>query len=278
MSGVPKKIDQNSASACHSGLELFSLKPTQVAIQRSQFKELLPLNTLHESPYEFKLHSDSTYIDLNRTYLYLKLSIEKLKDGEWEALKDGDKVAPVQNIGSSFIKQMRVQIGGNDVYQSGNLYPFLSYITNEINLSSDYKDTVLQQSGYYTDEVNQNSETNQGHLARMKMCKKGKTFETLTKLTFDLANQKNFLLNNLQILFIFYQSDDRFLIKNYTPSVTDTYRIKVHSIKMYVRTIEAQPSVNLSLMKMLEKQPAIYNTKKLQIRSTYLTKGKTEVN
>lgn len=47
-----RKVDAQSGSACHSSLEFFSVKPTNVSIQRYIVKEVLPLS--HESPFEFR--------------------------------------------------------------------------------------------------------------------------------------------------------------------------------------------------------------------------------
>lgn len=50
---VLRKLDAQSGSACHSSLEFFSVRPTNVSIQRYIVKEVLPLS--HESPFEFRL-------------------------------------------------------------------------------------------------------------------------------------------------------------------------------------------------------------------------------
>lgn len=272
-----KKLDSRSASACHSGLEFFSVPPTQVSINRTHLKEILPLNSTNESPFEFRLFSDSNFIDLSKTYLYLKLSIQKNGQNGWVAIEDADQIAPVQSIGTSFIKQMRVSISGNEIFDSSNLYPYLAYIKNELNYSKDYKDTVLSTIGYYRDDTDPDNAGNDGHLERMALCNAGRTFETYTKVDFDLSGQNQFLLNNLDVLFTFYQSDDRFLLKTYNPQDANQYRLRVHSIKMFVRSVEVQPSVSLAVMRMLEKETAKYSTRKLQIRPTYLSQGRTEV-
>lgn len=272
-----KKIDAKSVSACPSGLDFFSVPSTQTAINKTQLKEILPLNSVNESPFDFRLFSDSQYVDLSRTYLYLKLSIEKLHNGDWISVEANDEVGFVNSIGTSFIKQMRVNISSNEVYDSGNLFPYLAYIQNTLNFSREYKRTILSTIGYYEDDVDQNAENNSGHVKRRALASEGRTFECFTPLTFDLSHQQQFLLNNLDVTFSFYQNDDRWLIKCFNVGDNNNYRIRVHSIKMFVRTVDVMPSVNMAIMRMLEREPAKYAYKKLQIRSTYLSQGRTEV-
>lgn len=187
-----KKIDARSESAAHNGLEFFSLPHTQVAVNRAFYREILPLSSTGESPFEFKVYSDANYLDLSKTFLYLKLSIEKWKVDKWIPLESTDICGPVQSIGSSFIKQLRVNISGNDVYDSTNLHAYLSYIQNELNYSQDFKNTVLAAAGYYEEDVDQNAEENRGHIERAELANQGRIFESYAKVDLTWEIKLNF--------------------------------------------------------------------------------------
>ncbi|KAH7726116.1 hypothetical protein AAVH_06304 [Aphelenchoides avenae] len=104
-----KKIDARSGCALTNALNIFAVPPTNVAISRSYFREILPLNTISESPYHFRIFSDNLWTDLSRTYVNLELSLEKQKtDGSWTVVEAVDEVAPIQAIGQNFIEQLRV--------------------------------------------------------------------------------------------------------------------------------------------------------------------------
>lgn len=272
-----KKIDPASPSASHSGLQLFTVPSTQVAIHRTCVKEILPLSSSNESLWEFRVFSDNQYIDLSKTYLHLRLSVEKKEGNAWVPIEETDHVAPCQNIGSAFVRQLRLSISNNEVYDSTNLNSYLNYIKNELNHTREYKRSVLGASGYYEDDVEQSSPKNAGHLKRQKMCEKGRVFETMSRLEFDLADQPQFLLSNLDLLFTIFPADDRFLLKTYESTDSNQYRLKVHSIKLYIRSVEVQGSVNLAVMKMLQQKTATYATRKLQIRSCYISPGRSEI-
>jgi hypothetical protein len=273
---ITKKIDPKSGSAGHSGLEFFSVPSSQVAIVRTFEKELLPISE-SGSQYEFRHFSDANYVDLSKTRLHLRASVEKKVADKWVPITNDDHVAPCQSIGAAFIKQLRIQIGGVEVVDTTSLLPYLTYIKNELNYTPDYKRSELSAIGYSMDDTRLEDAENEGHVERQLICLAGRQFETYTRLDFDLANQDRFLLSNLNILFTIYPNDAAHLIKNYDADDTSQYRLKIHAIKMMVRCVEVQPSIDLAIMRALQQTPAQYSMRKLQIRSHFLSSGRTEI-
>uniref|UniRef100_A0A914KYB0 Uncharacterized protein n=1 Tax=Meloidogyne incognita TaxID=6306 RepID=A0A914KYB0_MELIC len=155
-----KKINENSPLALNSALSIFTVPPTNVSVVRSFFREILPLSTItQDSPYLFRLFSDNLWTDLSRTYLYLELSIEKLGgDNKWSAITATDtSIAPIQGIGQTFIQQLKVTVGNNEVYDSGTLYPYKAYITNELSFPNNVKSNFLASIGYYKTDKHDDS-------------------------------------------------------------------------------------------------------------------------
>lgn len=72
-----KKIDASGVCALANALYIFAFPPTNVAISRPYFREILPLNTISESPYHLRIFGDILWTDLSRTYVHLELSLEK---------------------------------------------------------------------------------------------------------------------------------------------------------------------------------------------------------
>ncbi|KAL3072147.1 hypothetical protein niasHT_036144 [Heterodera trifolii] len=52
-------------------------------------------------------------------------------------------------IGQTFVQQLKVTVGNTEVYDSGNLYPFKAYITNELSFPINAKKNFLGSTGYY---------------------------------------------------------------------------------------------------------------------------------
>lgn len=276
----PQKISENSPLASNSALNIFSVPPTNVSVVRSFFREVLPLATItQESPYLFRLYSDNLWTDLSRIYLYLELSLEKpTANGRWVALEAGDaSIGTIQGIGQTFVQQLKVSVANTEIYDSGNLYPYKAYITNELSFPRSVKENFLASIGYYRTRSHDDS-TDEGFISRCELFKRGKKSQFLSRLDFDLGNQELYLLNNLDLLFTIYKAKDAFLIQNLSAAGRDNFRLTVHDVKIYAKMVEVQPSLNMSIYKGLEKQPATYSVRKTEIKSTFISAGRTEMD
>lgn len=274
----PKKINQNSALAFNNALNIFSVPPTNVSVNKSYFREILPLSTIsQDSPYLFRLFNDNLWTDLSRIYLFIEVSIEKRTGNTWIPIVAADTdIGSTQLIGLTFIEQLKVTISNQDVYDSGTLYPYRAYIVNELSHSSNVKKNFLASAGYYqTDEHDKN--TDDGFKTRCKLFAEGKKSQFLSRLDFDLGNQELYLLNNIDILFTIYRSKDSFILQTLKDADANVYRLFLHDIKLYAKMIDVQPSLNMSIYTALEKQPATYSVRKTEITKCFLTAGRTEI-
>jgi len=275
----PQRINENSPLAVNSALSIFTVPPTNVSVVRSYFREILPLATItQDSPYLFRLFSDNLWTDLSRVYLHLELALQKKdKDGNWVAIENSDKlVSPIQGIGQTFVQQLKVTVGNTEVYDSGTLYPYKAYLTNELSFPTSAKSNFLASIGYHPTNKHDDA-TDPGFLARCAQFAEGKKVQLLSRLDFDMGNQELYLLNNLDLHFTIYRAKDSFVLQTLTTSDKNTYRLFVEDVKLFAKMVEVQPSLNMSIYKTLEKQPATYALRKTEIKSTFLTAGRTEI-
>ncbi|KAL3110856.1 hypothetical protein niasHT_014793 [Heterodera trifolii] len=237
--------------------------PKNVSVVRSYFREVLPLVTItQESPYLFRLYSDNLWTDLSRIYLFLDLSIEKPDvDGNWVSITAADAQV----------------VGNTEIYDSGNLYPYKVYITNTLSFPMNVKKSFLASTGHYATRTH-DSVGDEGFKARCKIFEGGKRAQFLSRLDFDLGNQELYLLNNLDLLFTIYKARDSFIMQTLKANDTTRYRVKVHDVKLYAKMIDVQSSLNLSIYKTLEKQPATYAVRKTEIKSCFISEGRFEID
>jgi hypothetical protein len=276
----PKRISEHSALAMNSALNIFSVPPTNVAIVKSHFREILPLSAVsQESPYLLRLYNDNLWTDLSRVYLFLELSIEKKNTttNAWVPIVKADEdVGTVPLIGQCFVQQLKVSISNQDVYDSGTLYPYKAYLTHELSYPKNVKENFLASAGYYPSSKMDDAD-DRGFEERCKLFAEGKKAQFLSRLDFDLGNQELFLLNNLDVLFTIYRAKDAFLVQKLKTGDTNEYRLFLHNIKLFAKMIEVQPSLNLSIYQTLEGRPATYSVRKTEIKNCFLTAGRTEV-
>ncbi|KAL3107665.1 hypothetical protein niasHT_018863 [Heterodera trifolii] len=126
-------------------------------------------------------------------------------------------------------------------------------------------------------KVSHDSEKDKGFKERCSQFEGGKKAQFFSRLDFDLGNQELYLLNNLDLLFSIYKAKDSFLIHTLKDKDTQEYRLRVHDVKIYAKMAEVQPSLNMNIHKMLEKQPATYAVRKTEVKSTYISGGRYEV-
>ena len=200
--------------------------------------------------------------------------------------KDGSQLVPIENAtdqligviqtpGQSFFETVKVYVQNVEI-SSQNHYPYLCYLKNMLSYTEEARSTLLSAAGYYTDGKH-NDSADFGLQKRIALFKDGKKAEFYAKLEFDLANQERFLLNNVNIMFQLHRSDDRFLI--HAPGATDDnlYRVKVHDLRMFIKMVDVQPSVNVGVLSMLQSTSAKYPLRKTDVRTLFLSAGRTEV-
>uniref|UniRef100_A0A914H8Q2 Uncharacterized protein n=1 Tax=Globodera rostochiensis TaxID=31243 RepID=A0A914H8Q2_GLORO len=272
----PKKISEQSELAFNSALNVFAVPPTNVSVNRSFFRELLPLSTIsQEGPYLFRMFNDSLWSDMSRVYLFLELGIVK-EDGGQRVPIDAQAdphVAPIQCIGQTF-----VEVQNTELYDSGTLYPYKAYMTNELSFPASVKGHFMASSGYYP-SFKHDVATDAGFIARCRRFAGGRKARFISRLDFDLGNQELYLLNNMDVLFTIYRAKDDFLLHCLAPGQNKgaKYSLYLHDIKLYVKMVEVQPSLNMSIYKTLERQPATYAVRKTEMKSVYLSAGRTEM-
>ena len=296
-----KKIDKASPEGVENNLNIFDLPATNIAINKSSMRELLPLSAVNDlGPYVFRLFPDNQFVDMSKTWFYLTTTIERKDGNNWVPLDDTTKpedkhVSVVQNFGHSFIKTLKITINGVECFDSGHLYAYRAYMLHELNYSHEVRKGLHEANCYYIDQMPQDHYDNSGLKYRAKRYANGAICETMVKLNFDMARQENLILNNSDIIFNIHRNSDDFLILAPDYGVTvapvapatqptintktndNQYRINVLDARLYVKCVDIVQSLNNTISRQLENVPAKYPLRKIQLRSVFLGKGRTEI-
>ena len=114
---INRLISVESRPAGQSELALFEVPSTEVGIQKSQYLEILPKNTLtNDGPFVFQISPNPQLLQLSKNYLLLEFRIldrtgspitAKVPDptpgADAAATVDAPKVAPINLIAKTFI-------------------------------------------------------------------------------------------------------------------------------------------------------------------------------
>lgn len=293
-----KKIDSGSSEGVDASLiNLFELPATNVAVNKTTIRQLLPIAALsQEGPYVFRVFADNQFIDLARTYLYLNVSIERKSGTQWiplDSTQSQDKnVSVVNNFGHSFVKSLKLSINGIECFDSGALYSYRAYILQELGHSHEVRAALFDANCYANDDFPQNHPGGRGFKARQKRflgATVGKQCETMVKLHFDLAKQNKLMMNNSDLIFTIHRNSDDFLLltPDYTTGTgaTETtnvnnseYRIHVHDVQLFIACMDLTQSLNNAIAKQLESSVAKYPVRKIETRNVFLNKGRVDLS
>lgn len=278
---IHHKIDRDSSNAITNALSFFETRNTNVSVSSSSVIELLTLNPVNITPYHFKIHASTNYIDLAKCYVFTELKIRKENnDGILINLDATDNVACCQMIGHTIWKNCRISINGTQVFEGNSLMAYKSIFDYELTYPQGVKNSYLSAAGYYDD----------GDIAL-----KGVGFESrkilfapsadgtqnsaqfIAKLDVDICNQPRYMVNQCEVDIELLPNDSNFLIV--APNNINTkYHLEVLACKLFVKKIELMDSLAFDISKKLEVKPARYPMRKTSLKSLFISENRTEFN
>lgn len=257
-------------------LDLFTSRPTQVAIERGYWEELQLSNSLtDEGPYQFRIPPDPNYLKLSQHWLRMVMQITKA-DGS--PIVQADDVASVQLIGSTFFRNMRIKIMGKEIYDANGLYAYRSLLEVLLNYGTDAKNTHLQAALYYNSKKE-----------RAKWFHDSVEVETMSPLYCDLFEQEKYLLSNVDLQIELWRNSDEFLLLT-PPPVTgsqsgegsstqatkkaERYKIKLKAMSLFVRKAELTKNLHLAITERLNRgAEARYALRRVKMTTQHVAAG-----
>ncbi|KAL3077364.1 hypothetical protein niasHT_031017 [Heterodera trifolii] len=230
LAGKLQQCGKDSVEGLEGSLSMFNLPPTNVAINKTSVRELLPLSALNQTgPYLFRLFSDSQYCDLSKTYMYLLTSIErKNAAGEW--VPTDDAIEEDRHV---------------EVFDSSIYYHYCAYIMQELGYSHEIRKAFHEAGCYYSDENSQDSYSNKGFTSRVQRFSNGKHCETMDVVFTIHRNSDSFLLLTPRWKTVIDEVKDA--QGNIVTAARVTwhdskaeYRIRLHDMRLYLRTVDVE--------------------------------------
>ncbi|CAC5384277.1 unnamed protein product [Mytilus coruscus] len=136
-----------------SGLDLFTLPPTQTAVENVYYDEVRSTSQLTGTgPVNFSIAANNSleYIDLRKTRLYVKARIKHI-DGT--SLKPTEFVGPVNNFLHSIFSQVDIALQNKLVSSSTSHYNYKSYIQTLLSYGSEAKESQLSSQLWKKDKT-----------------------------------------------------------------------------------------------------------------------------
>lgn len=250
---------KDSPECAKTGLNLFTLPPTQTVIEKGHWVQFHPIaNVSDGSPIEFLISgSGEDYLDLSETQLHVKAKILK-SDGK--VLTSENKVGPVNLFLHSLFSQVDVSLNERIVSSSNNTYAYRAYIETLLNHGYDSKTSQMTSELYYKDTAGRiniydegDTNPNEGYNKRATLFKGSTTVDMMGRLHVDLFNQDRLLLNLVDVKLKLIRNKPEFCLMG-----DGDYKIVLDHVSLFVRKVRVNPGVIVAHAKALEKTTAKY--------------------
>lgn len=269
-------LHTHSCECMKSELDLFTIPPTQTAIENSQWVHYKPVSSLtDDGPLEFVIpgHGEE-YLDLAHTMIAIKAKVRASGDSAYQ-------VAPINNFLHSMFNQVDVYFNQKLVAPPNNAYPYRAYIETLLNYGPAAKDSHLTTALWYNDEPGAfdslpdgKSRANTGQAWREKMIRNGKSVDMIGHLHCDVFNQDKFLINGVEVRLRMVRSKDEFCLME-VPTAGLTHKIEITEATLLVRRAKIAPGVLIAHAKMLAKTTAKYPITRVEVKAFTMHSGIT---
>ena len=257
-------VHPKSCESVLSGLDLFSVPPTQTAVDEGQFVEFHPLASLAPAaPIEFAISgATSEYLDLSNTYLHVRAKVSLANGNNLPA--DTDAV-PINYWMHSLFSQVDISLNDTLVTPSENTYPYRAYLEATLNYGREAKKTHLTSALYYRDASGHLDDTagddNSGLRSRRWLSARSQEIDMMGRLHADILHQERYMINGVDVKIRLIPSKSAFNLIAH--DVNAGYKSVITHASLFVRKVKLNPAVALAHEKALEKTTAKYPLKRV---------------
>jgi hypothetical protein len=274
-------LHPSSAPAAVPELNIFSLPPTQTAIDNAYFVDCRPVSQVmgNHAPVEFSFGGEGPdYIDLSRSKLKVKFKIVH-QDATSSVLEAAEVAVPINLALHSLWSQVDVTLGGRLMTQATGMYPFKAFIQTLLNYGKEAKESQLLAQGWYEEGADLDAVTTAGNSAvfqKETIFKTSNVVDLEGALREDIFHMNRYLLNNIDVTLKLYPSHPEFFVMG--GGEDKKYKVVFDEVLFKVCMIKVSPGVILGHAKALETRNALYPFNRVETKSYSIPKGIHTIN
>lgn len=247
-------------------LDIFERPVMQTGILGGNWMQYKPTSfDADAAQLEFRVPGQGDYyVDLGRTLLDIKLQILKNDGTKYTTL---DAIGPTNNFFDSLWSNVKVEFNQKVVSDARNMYHYRSYIEDLFNFNNTAKESHLTASLWETDLPGHldSSSTNTGLQTRKAFVSESCTFNLAGQLHCDLFNTSKYLMNGIDLRFVFIKNKVETLITKV--AATDAPKIKILDVTLWMRKVKINPSILIAHAKLLNTHTAKYPFKRVEMHN-----------
>ena len=294
-----------------SEVDLFSIPPTQLSLEKGRWIEYRPLSSVqnNDSAITFVIAGTDEYLDLSKTILVVE---GKVVPGTGGNLDTGQtSIAPVNNFLHSLFRQVDVYLNGKQVTPAMGTYAYRSYLETLLNYDVSAKQSQLSSAMYYKDTAGQMDEAgglpstitiknvtavtskgdgnaatlttenvsipvpgtgNQGFAKRHKFIENSKKFTLSGPIFTDVFMSDRLLINMLDLKVVLNRSYNEFCLMD--KNSTSKYpKVELTDVVLKIRKVKVDQAIRDSTEILLKQTPAIYPVRRVVCKALSIAPG-----
>ena len=239
-------IHPASIPSTKSELSLFSVPPTQVAIDTTYEVEYNPSASLESSQYhEINIPASDDFTDLSATMVHLKF---KVVDPNGEVTKKTYKT--VANFGHALFEQIDFILNNVNTVKSSNMYHYQAFLENLLFKYPSSLDIAMEGTNGKDER------------------------EMYFNLQIPVCQQDRLLMNGVPIQIFFTRSKKSFPIQTDTNLVTPSdLSVKITKLSVHMKRVKLFPDAQAGILTTLERMPAKYFIVRNELKAFSLNPG-----
>ena len=294
-----------------SEVDLFSIPPTQLSLEKGRWIEYRPLSSVdnNDSAITFVVAGTDEYLDLSKTILVVE---GKVVPGTGGDLSTGQaSIAPVNNFLHSLFRQVDVYFNGKQVTPAMGTYAYRSYLETLLNYDVSAKQSQLSSAMYYKDTAGQMDEAgslpssmtiknvtavtsaavgndatlttenvsipvhgtgNQGFAKRHKFVENSKKFTLSGPIFTDVFMSDRLLINMLDLKVVLNRSYNEFCLMDKN-STSKNPKVELTDVVLKIRKVKVDQAIRDSTEILLKQTPAIYPVRRVVCKALSIAPG-----
>jgi len=262
-----------SCECTKSELDLFTVPPTQTAMEHGSWVEYHPLTTIGDgSPIEFDVSgTGDDYIDFANTLLHVKAKITLANGNDLAAAA---VVGPTNLFLHSLFSQVDISLNGTLVTPSTSTYPYRAMIETLLSYGQEAKTSQLTSVMYYKDDAGQMDRTtfddennvNGGLAKRRQLAARSRVMDMMGRLHADIFFQDRYMLNEVGVRIKLIRNKDAFCLMG-----AGEHKVNIMHASLFVRKVKLmRPSSWLTPKRWSAEPPSIRYVERSASRSPCL--------
>ena len=256
-------MHSKSGECVKTELDLFSVPPTQVSLEKGLWIDHQPVSSvLDGGPITFLCPGTEDYVDLSKTYLVVRAKVTKANGNDLDA---DEHVGIVNNFLHSLFKQVDVFLKEKQVTQATGTYAYCAYLETLLNYGPAAKESQLTAAMFYKDTAGKMDVTdptlaaanaNMGLKKRYAFNEESGVIEMAGPLFCDVFKTERLLLSFVDLKVILNRNVNAFCIMSDIDG--GAHKVILTEAYLKVRKVKVSPSVSIAHELALKKvQPSI---------------------